>query len=281
MLFSSAFSANRQPAELVATERAFALTESELLDSAMDLTSYRATSRERERTESLLRLLVPAQSVIEIGARDGHFSRLLPDYFDEVTALDLTKPDLKIPRVTTVAGDIRKLQFADRSFDCVFCAEVLEHIDRLEEAATEIARVARRHLVIGVPYRQDLRWGRTTCRRCFGVTPAWGHLHSFDEGKLRTLFPQFSVRAREFVSSNAERTNPLSSYLLDLANNPWGRYNDEDRCMHCGSVLDSPAPRNLLQRACSVMAVAVNNVQSLFVKPWPFWIHLSFERKES
>jgi SAM-dependent methyltransferase len=253
--------------------------EPESLAETMDLTAYRASARERERTESLLRLLVPGQSVLEIGARDGHFSRLLPDYFSRVTALDLTRPDLQIPGVATVAGDIRSLQFEDRSFDCVFCSEVLEHIDALDRAAVEIARVAKKHLVIGVPYRQDLRWGKTTCRNCYGINPAWGHLHSFDEGRLAALFPQFSVRAMEFVSSNDERTNPISSHLFDFAHNPWGRYNDEDRCSHCGSVLDSPPPRNIVQKVCSKFAATVNHAQSWFVKPWPFWIHLSMERK--
>ncbi|SRR5260370_3114770 len=247
----------------------------------MDLTAYRSTSREHERTKSLLDLLVPGQTVLEIGARDGHFSRILPDYFQEVTALDLMKPEFKIERVRTVSGDVRSLEFADRSFDCVFCTEVLEHIDDLDRAAAEIVRVAKTQLIIGVPYRQDIRWGRTTCRNCFGVSPPWGHVNSFDEAKLLQLFPQFSLRAKDFVSLNDERTNRLSCWLLDLAGNPWGSYHDEDRCLHCGSILDAPPPRNLAQRGCSTLSMALNRVQGLFVRPWPYWIHTAFERVAS
>jgi ubiquinone/menaquinone biosynthesis C-methylase UbiE len=245
----------------------------------MDLTAYRASERERDRTQSLLRLLIPGRSVLEIGARDGHFSKLLPDYFSEVTALDRVEPDFRIERVRTVSGDVRSLDFEDRSFDCVFCTEVLEHIDDVERAAAEVSRVAQTQLLIGVPYRQDLRWGRTTCGKCFGVSPAWGHLHSFDEKKLLRLFPKFSPRAKEFISYNDERTNALSTWLLDLAGNPWGRYNEEDRCLHCGSILNSPPPRHLRQRAYSSLAIAVNGLQSLFIKPWPFWIHIALQRK--
>ncbi len=95
----------------------------------MDLSNYRQSDSERMRTESLLRLL-PARGkrLLDIGAREGHFSRLLADRFDEVVALDLEMPRIEHDRVRCVAGDATALQFDDGSFDAVLCAEVLEHI---------------------------------------------------------------------------------------------------------------------------------------------------------
>src|SRR5271166_757763 len=108
-----------------------------------NLELYRASDREIARTADLLRLLPRGRrSVLDVGARDGHFSRLLTEYFSEVTALDLKQPDFDIPRVRTVAGDVTKLDFDAGSFDCVFCAEVLEHIPDVENACKEILRVA-------------------------------------------------------------------------------------------------------------------------------------------
>ena len=98
-------------------------------------------------------------TVLDVGARDGHFSRLLTEHFEHVTALDLAKPQFCLDRVLPVQGDVTHLQFPDNEFDVVFCAEVLEHIPTLEKACSEIARVARRALVIGVPYKQDTRLG--------------------------------------------------------------------------------------------------------------------------
>src|SRR5512139_805984 len=99
------------------------------------LEPYRASEREQSRTEDLLRRLPRGRhSVLDIGARDGHFSRRLTEYFTTVTALDLRQPGFEYPRVVTVAGDVRRLGFPDNSFDCVFCAEVLEHVAEVERA---------------------------------------------------------------------------------------------------------------------------------------------------
>jgi ubiquinone/menaquinone biosynthesis C-methylase UbiE len=136
---------------------------------------YRASEREKVRTDDLLRILPRGRrSVLDIGARDGHFSRLLTEHFAEVTALDLRKPPFEFPRVVTVEGDVTNLDFADGSFDCVFCTEVLEHIPDVQKACSEIVRVAKREIVIGVPFRQDIRLGRTTCRSCGKAKPSLG-----------------------------------------------------------------------------------------------------------
>jgi hypothetical protein len=123
----------------------------------------------------------------DIGAREGCFSRLLADRIDEVVTLDLEMPRIEHDRVRCVAGDATALQFDDGSFDAVLCAEVLEHIPPpgLQRACEEIARVTCGIAVIGVPFRQDTRVGRTTCAQCGRPNPPWGHVNEFDEPRLR------------------------------------------------------------------------------------------------
>ena len=97
------------------------------------LEEYRSNPNEKARTEDLVRLLPRGrQSVLDIGAREGHFARILTEYFPEVITLDIAPPPFQIPGVASVVGNIKHLGFPDNSFDCVFCAEVLEHIDQLE-----------------------------------------------------------------------------------------------------------------------------------------------------
>jgi hypothetical protein len=70
------------------------------------------------------------------------------------------------------------LGFADDFFDFVLCAEVLEHIPTasLSRACSELGRVSKHYVLIGVPYRQDIRVGRTTCWSCRKKNPPWGHI---------------------------------------------------------------------------------------------------------
>jgi len=242
-----------------------------------DLEQYRQSEKEQARTADLLRLVPRGRkSVLDIGARDGHFSRLLTDYFEEVTALDLEKPAFEFPRVKTVAGDITQLQFSDDSFDCVFCAEVLEHIPALEQACRELVRVARHEIVIGVPYRQDTRVGRTTCSQCGKVNPPWAHVNTFDEAKLRKLFSGLTLRSTSFVGTNNEVTNPLSTMLMDWAGNPWGTYDQDEPCIHCGAALVAPNGRSALSRVFAGVAIRLSRLQESLTRPHGNWIHAVF-----
>ena len=245
-----------------------------------DIQEYRESEPEKARTADLLRLLPRGRSsVLDIGARDGHFSKLLTEYFDFVTGLDLEKPPFEYPHVTTVAGDVTKLQFPDSSFDCVFCAEVLEHISDVERACREIARVARHEIVIGVPYRQDTRVGRTTCQKCGRRNPPWAHVNTFDERRLIKLFPQLELKAKSLVASAKSATNPVSTILMDLAGNPWGTYEQEEPCIYCGAKLVAPVHRrSILSRICSGLAIRMNMAQSLVTPTHGNWIHVVFSK---
>jgi len=218
--------------------------------------------------------------VLDIGARDGHFSKLLTAYFSRVTALDLKRPSFEHPAVVAVAGDVTRLDFPDETFDCVFCAEVLEHVARVEEACREIRRVAKHEVVIGVPFKQDTRIGRTTCKCCQMINPPWGHVNSFDESRLCQLFAGLRPISTSFVGLNREATNSISCALMDWAGNPWGTYAQEEPCIHCGCALIPPAlgSRSFRQRVCSYVAHGINRLQSPFVRSHGNWIHIVFSK---
>ena len=248
----------------------------------MDLKTYRETPWERARIANLMEILPHQQeSVLEIGARDGHISRLLAGHFKEVTALDLEKPRFQIDRVRPIQGDVCRLEFPDGFFDCVVCTEVLEHVPDVQKAATEISRVARYEIVVGVPYRQDLRLGRTTCASCLRTNPPWGHVNSFDESRLKRLFSKCDPAVTCFVWRNRERTSAVAAWLMDRAGNPWGTYHQDEPCIHCGAKLRPPSVLSMKQRALAGIAHRLNAVQRLLAKTRPNWIHLLFRKRAS
>jgi len=239
------------------------------------LSRYRSNPAEVERTKDLLEIVPKEFTVaLDIGARDGHFSSLLTDYFQTVVAIDLMAPEFNFERVERVQADATKLPFADRSFEVVFCAEVLEHIPDLEDACSEIQRVARHAIVLGVPFEQDTRLGRTTCRNCGTVNPPWGHVNAFDEQKLSTLFSKCKISRKSFVGETKHRTNFLSAWLLEAAGNPWGVYDQEEPCIICGKHIDPPLERSLWQRLLAAGGERLHRVQQAFTPTRPNWIHL-------
>lgn len=248
----------------------------------MDLTKYRNSDKEKKRVADLMGLLPSnIETALDIGARDGFISKLLAERLSHVTALDLEQPTIAHDRIHCVAGDVTALGFPDASFDLVFCTEVLEHIptNLLGMACNELSRVANRWVLIGVPYKQDIRVGRTTCQECGKNNPPWGHVNRFDESRLRTLFPAYEAVKMSFVGVANAGTNFISCLLMDMAGNPYGAYSQDESCVHCSATLKSPLKRNLLQKVLTRAAFGARSAQTLFVKPHPNWIHVLFEKR--
>jgi len=246
-----------------------------------NLSEYRASEREQARIHDLFALMPDkGWRALDIGARDGYLSKLLAERYGQVVALDLEKPNINHPRIVSVKGNVCHLEFEDDSFDLVVCAEVLEHLPpvMLPAACREIARVARLAIVIGVPYKQDLRCGRSTCRTCGKNNPAWGHVNAFDEVRLQELFGSLGQPHISLAGQNKDFTNAFSAALLDFAGNPFGTYMQEELCVHCGAKLLQPNGRSLLQRGASRLAFIVNGLQRAFTPPMANWLHARFDK---
>lgn len=245
------------------------------------LEKYRSSPGETERVEELFALLPPSgRFALDIGARDCHLSRIMAERFERVFALDLDRPEIEHPSIEPVEGNIIDLPFEDNQFEAVLCAEVLEHIPShlLEQACREIARVAKGKVVIGVPYRQDLRSGRTTCQHCGRANPPWGHVNSFDEDRLRSLFGNLTLEKISYVGTTIEGTNWISAMLLDYAGNPFGTWQQDEACVHCGDAIGSPPVRTLPKRIATRLAFVINHLQAKFAKPRGNWIHVLFSK---
>lgn len=247
----------------------------------MNLEEYRNRESEKLRVSQLMSLIPHNRAkALDIGARDGFLSMQLAEYFDNVTAIDLIKPNIEHERIETKVGDITSLEFSDDSFDLVLCAEVLEHIPTklISKACNELERVTKEYLIIGVPYNQDLRFGRTTCYSCNKTNPPWGHVNKFDLSTLEKLFPNMIVEKSEYIGTSKSKTNFISTFLMDLAGNPYGTYNQEELCIHCGKKLTSPNPRNLIQKIFTKIAVYINTIQKPFIIKQANWVHVLLKK---
>jgi 2-polyprenyl-3-methyl-5-hydroxy-6-metoxy-1,4-benzoquinol methylase len=130
-------------------------------------------------------------SVLDVGCGEGvltqRWARELGDR--RVVGIDLEDPALqrewegrREPNLEYRIMKAERLPFADSEFDLVAAIEVLEHVPDPEHTVAEMARVARRHLLVSVPREplwRALNVARGAYLRALGNTP--GHLNHWSK----------------------------------------------------------------------------------------------------
>ncbi len=96
-----------------------------------------------------------ARTLLDVGAGNGFFSYYFAECF-EVSSLDFSLWMLKNnPCTRRLGASAEALPFRDGSFDVVFCGGLLHHLEAPELAVREMARVAKRFVVLCEPNRAN------------------------------------------------------------------------------------------------------------------------------
>lgn len=138
------------------------------------------------------------ETVLDVGCGPGVFLHLL-ERNRNIRGIGIEISDNKVNyaerhlRVHAEKGDAGNLRFEDRAFDVVTALEVIEHLPygTYEQALEEMARVAKKTIIIGVPYNEERSF--MTCPYCQTKFNASYHLRSFREDMLGDLFPGFAI----------------------------------------------------------------------------------------
>ncbi|MCA9658994.1 MAG: class I SAM-dependent methyltransferase [Myxococcales bacterium] len=169
-----------------------------------------------------------ARTMLEVGAGNGYFSRSFAEAFD-LTALDASANMLAmnpLPPARKVEGVAEALPFADDAFDVVFAGNLLHHLEAPAIAVREMARVARRHVVLLEPNALNpamLLFGllKRAERGALKFTP--GYLRDLGRGvglRLRAatvlgaVLPNRTPAAALPLVRHLERPSPLGFYAI-------------------------------------------------------------------
>ena len=141
-------------------------------------------------------------SVLDVGAGNGFLSHYLLEVFGRVVAVDFSATILDMnPVGERVLGDAGATPFATGSFDLVFCSNLLHHLRLPQLVVDEMARVARRFVVLSEPNRNNPlmflfgllvreEWGSLKFTRSYlekllaAARPPLAVLHSGTEGEI-------------------------------------------------------------------------------------------------
>jgi ubiquinone/menaquinone biosynthesis C-methylase UbiE len=162
-----------------------------------------------ERTLDELFTAATPESVLDVGCGEGVLTTRWADRLDggRVVGIDLEDETLaaewerrRRPNLEFQTVDGRELPFADGEFDLVAAIEALEHITDPERTVAEMARVARRHLLVSVPNEplwRMLNVARGAYVRELGNTP--GHVNHWS----RRGFAMLLERHGEVVATRS------------------------------------------------------------------------------
>lgn len=92
-----------------------------------------------------------------------------------------------VGQLTALQGDICDLPLPEKSYDVVTMLEVLEHIPEVEKAVSAAVRLARKHVVVTVPSKED-------------NNPE--HIHLLTKQRLTELFEQAGCERLRFDGVN-------------------------------------------------------------------------------
>ncbi len=135
-----------------------------------------------------------ARTLLDVGCGNGILVNFLHEkyanQFDRICGCDRSQTSLKQVKTEKYESDIQELPFADNEFDIVTCLEVIEHLPHkvFEKALCEIERIAKKWVIISVPYDEDLDFSKVKCIKCKTEFSPFYHMHSFDESKVENLF---------------------------------------------------------------------------------------------
>lgn len=103
-------------------------------------------------------------------------------------------------RVRYGTGSLEALPFDTASFDVVVCTEVLEHLPSPDRALAELRRVARRGVVVTVPFEPVFRT-LLAMGMAMGWSPDPGHINFWTPAQWRRWLRSYDPTARTSTHS--------------------------------------------------------------------------------
>lgn len=190
--------------------------------------------------ETIRNIPTDVNNLADIGCGNGVFISKLMELRPNImtTGLDRSDEALKYVKGKKKVGEITNLPFESKSFDCVSCLEVIEHlnVNDFNVALNELSRISSKYIIIGVPYEEKIEKNIANCPKCHSSFNKDLHMQSFDREKLDNLFNDDKIKLLKFVNVvKSKEYYGLSSYLKfkEKLNNTKSNF-DSPICIVCG-----------------------------------------------
>jgi len=214
--------------------------------------SVREADKERA-SKTVAMIPKDTSSILEVGCGNGIIiNEIAKSKF--AVGLDFSNTALKYVNREKVMGDCVNLPFAAKTFDMVIAAEVLEHLDQrtLNNTLLELQRVAKRYILVSVPFREKPWETFVKCGHCGHAYSPYGHQQYFDRKRVEWL-----IKSKQQVVEFSGRRKALP-WLTRFGQIVFGAYSYRKNsiCPRCNSnVLKYGILTKTYERVCSILKV--------------------------
>ncbi len=143
---------------------------------------------------------LPSLNILETGCGEGHLANILISELDNVTyqGFDIDNEIVQIALANSKdknieVGSIYDLsKYQDQEFNFVITSEVMEHLERPEEALTELQKLKAKYFLLSVPNEpiwRILNLIRLNYVRDLGNTP--GHIQHWSKSSFKHLLSNY------------------------------------------------------------------------------------------
>jgi SAM-dependent methyltransferase len=230
----------------------------------------------------LIRSMIPDDvgKLLDIGCGRG----------DVINALAQAKPVLKVVGIDpfleamhflTVPGIqavLPRIPFGNKAFDLVICLQVLEHLN-VEDylfALDEIQRLAKKYIIIGVPYKENLLTLQVQCSTCGQISHAYGHVRRFDRQDLVSLLSEFIEEDHVLAGVVQRRYSTLGMKVEHAIANIY-HHPEIFTCPHCHGHVSAGSNHFFMVRWGAKL---LSKVLTRLSPPMPYWAITLYKRKE-
>ncbi len=211
------------------------------------------------------------RSVLDLGCGDGTLLGIMDETLFKV-GIDISYKALRlVKRGNLIQASSEVLPFRRDTFDLLMCTEVLEHLPEtlFEATLKEIQKVAKKYILISVPFNEDLAQKEARCANCGQIFHIHLHLRSFNLLRLKKLFDVYKLRKVRF-SGPQIRTIP--SWVLAIRRQYGHRWEWDKNvmCPRCGHTDHRRPKRTLISVITSILACMTG-------KKHPKWVSALYE----
>jgi SAM-dependent methyltransferase len=182
-------------------------------------------------------------TALDVGCGDGKLTELIISATKcPIIGLDFSEEALSRCTFKTIQGDATNLPFNDGELDLVLTTDMLEHLphDMEEIVWSQLFRVAKKWVLVAVPFREELLEATTKCHHCGHQYHVNWHMRSYDWPGLVSRCPDsFEVDKIILTGEPWLPFHPLETKLRRELLDEWSGWCNAV-CPHCESPGSNP-----------------------------------------